>query len=526
MRGRGYMKKRLKALSVLFALTMTVSAVAGCGNNTSSSTGSSSGSTNTGSTGSGSNDSSGSKDTPALEKKKELGVLSITFNGTPAADNEASLLALEEFTGYDLKIEYLLNSNYEDQLNTRMAAGNLPALVVLTGKTASVINNARAGAFWDITDHYKNYPNLAEANDIVMNNISIDGKVYGIYRARPLGRNGISYRKDWLENLGLEEPKTIDDLYNVLRAFTYDDPDQNGQKDTYGMTWSKWFGPLDQLNVALGGHNKWGIGADGKLEPEFVTDEYMESMKFIKKLYEEGLINKDFAAMETSDWQTDFKNSKSGVYMDVSDQARRFQTFFKDEKGIEDNVWVMGMVEGPKGIRVQPTSGHAGFVAITKSGAKTEADMLDALNFIDLTNTVEGQNLLNFGVEGVHYDLNDKGEVVARKFEQDPREGLNQFMTNVVDRLMPVEQTPIAARVLEVQKENMAFVVGNPCEPLTSNTYADRGAQLDQLISDARVQFVVGQLDEAGFKKVIEQWYAQGGQQVVDEYNAAYEALK
>ena len=125
-------------------------------------------------------------------------------------------------------------------------------MVAITGKTASVISYCRAGAFWDITDEYKNYPNLAKANDIVMNNISIDGRIYGIYRARPLGRNGISYRRDWLENVGLEEPKTMDDLYNVLKAFTYNDPDQNGEKDTYGMTWCKWFGPLDQISVAFG----------------------------------------------------------------------------------------------------------------------------------------------------------------------------------------------------------------------------------------------------------------------------------
>ena len=44
----------------------------------------------------------------------------------------------------------------------------------------------------------------------------------------------------------------------------------------------------------------------------------------------------------------------------------------------------------------------------------------------------EGQNLLNYGVEGVHYDLNEKGELKRRTFGQDPLEGFNQFMTNVV----------------------------------------------------------------------------------------------
>jgi putative aldouronate transport system substrate-binding protein len=468
--------------------------------------------------------------TPAPQKAepKKISILAITFTGTPIAEDEPAVLALEELTGYDITLEFLLNSSYEDQLNARMAAQNLPALVAITGKTASVISNCRAGAFWDITDHYKNYPNLAKANPIVMNNISIDGRIYGIYRARPLGRNAISYRKDWLENVGLSEPKTMDELYNVLKAFTYNDPDRNGQDDTYGMTWCKYFGPLDQIAVAFGAPNKWGEGADGKLIPYFDTPEFMESMKYIRKLYEEGLINKDYAAMETSDWTKDFQNSKSGVHIDVSDQAWRFQKKFIDEQQMPgDIVWVMGMPEGPKGKRVLPTSGHAGFVAISKNGAPKESDMKDALNFLDLCNTKECQNILNWGVEGIHYDLNEKGEATRRSFTQDPMEGFNQFMTNVVDGLLIQEALqPVQKRHLEVQAENIQYCIGNPAEPLTSDTYAKVGSQLDQMINDARNQFVAGQLDEAGFKAVVANWYAQGGQAICDEYTAAYKAAK
>jgi putative aldouronate transport system substrate-binding protein len=464
----------------------------------------------------------------APAKPKEISILAITFTGTPIAEDEPSVLALEELTGYDITLEFLLNSSYEDQLNTRMAAGNLPALVAITGKTASVISNCRAGAFWDITDHYKNYPNLAKANEIVMNNLSIDGRIYGIYRARPLGRNGISYRRDWLENVGLEEPKTMDEFYNMLKAFTENDPDGNNQNDTYGMTWCKYFGPLDQIAVAFGAPNKWGVGADGKLVPYFDTPEFMDSMKYMKKLYDEGLINKDYAALETSDWTKDFQNSKSGAHIDVTDQAWRFQKKFIDEMQMpEDIVWVMGMPEGPKGKKILPTSGHAGFVAISKDGAPTEQDMKDALNFLDICNTKEGQNILNWGIDGVHYDLNEKGEATRRTFATDPREGFNQFMTNVIDGLLIQEaMQPVQQRHVEVQLENIPYCVANPAEPLTSNTYADKGAQLDQLITDARNKFIAGQIDEAGFKGEVEKWYAQGGQQIVEEYTDAYNAAK
>lgn len=461
--------------------------------------------------------------------QKNISILSITFTGTPIKADDPSVKALEKLTGYKIKLEWILNSSYEDQLNTRMASGNLPALVAITGKTSSVISNARAGAFWDITKYYKNYPNLAQANQDIMNNISIDGKYYGIYRVRPLGRNGISYRKDWLTNVGLSEPKTMDELYNVMKAFRQKDPDKNGKLDTYGMTWCKFFGPLDQIATAFGAPNKFTITSSGTLTPAFATPEYMDSMKWMKKLYYEGLVNKDYAAMETSNWTKDFQNGKSGVHIDVTDQAWRYQKAFIEQfKMPSDIVWVEGMPAGPKGKRVFATSGNAGFVAISKAGAPTEQAMKDALAFLDMTNSKEGQNILNWGVEGINYDLNDKGEATRRPFPTgDPNEGFNQFMTNCVDnQLIPEALQPVQKRSLEVQAENIQYCISDPTAPFTSDTYAKNGSQLDQMINDARNQFIAGQLDEAGFNKVVDQWYVQGGNKICVEYATAIRGAK
>ena len=72
-------------------------------------------------------------------------------------------------------------------------------------------------------------------NKLINKNASIDGKLYGIYRERPLSRQGIVIRKDWLDNLGLDMPKTVDELYETAKAFTEKDPDQNGKNDTIGF---------------------------------------------------------------------------------------------------------------------------------------------------------------------------------------------------------------------------------------------------------------------------------------------------
>lgn len=63
-----------------------------------------------------------------------------------------------------------------------------------------------------------------------------DGSIYRIPGdvAEPSCEN-LWIRQDWLDNLNLKAPTTIEELNEVLRAFTEDDPDGNGQNDTYGL---------------------------------------------------------------------------------------------------------------------------------------------------------------------------------------------------------------------------------------------------------------------------------------------------
>jgi putative aldouronate transport system substrate-binding protein len=86
--------------------------------------------------------------------------------------------------------------------------------------------------------------------------------------------------------------------------------------------------------------------------------------------------------------------------------------------------------------------------------------------------------------------------------------------------------TPLRAKSLQVQKENEKIVVTNPGEPLTSPTYTKKGAQLDQMVDDARTKFIVGKIDEAGWKAEIEQWKKSGGDDYVKEMSEAYAKIK
>lgn len=76
---------------------------------------------------------------------------------------------------------------------------------------------------------------MSKLNPDILDNSKVDDKLYSLYLGRPLSRSGIIYRKDWADNLGLEAPTNVDEVFEMARAFTEDDPDGNGQDDTIGL---------------------------------------------------------------------------------------------------------------------------------------------------------------------------------------------------------------------------------------------------------------------------------------------------
>ncbi|WP_211746352.1 extracellular solute-binding protein [Paenibacillus sp. Marseille-Q4541] len=469
---------------------------------------------------------SGTQKSP--DSKSQISIMVPNFAAETPADNNAVLQKLEELTDTDVEFQWVPSSSYDDKFNITLASGKLPSVMVVLGKTPSFINAARSGAFWELGPYLKDYPNLSGANEIILNNASIDGKTYGIYRARALGRNGVSIRKDWLDHLGLEAPTTIDEFYKVMKAFTENDPDGNGKKDTYGLIASKFNGPWDIMQVWFGAPNGWGE-ENGKLIPAHTTPEYLEALKFFRQLYAEGIVNQDFAVMDATKMTDLMVNGKGGVMVDVADNAQRVEAkILEKDPNHTDAVDVLPAMVGPEGHRDLPTSGYAGMIAISKSGVKTEEELKKVLAFLDKLNDEELQMLMSSGLEGTHYEKKDD-YIVPTTDKQKLRDlnGTNQILMFIPEtRGLTVEQTPLRKKVAELQKENESIVIPNPGEPLISDVYAQKGPQLDNIINDARTKFIVGQIDEKGLQDAFALWEKNGGTEYVAEVNKLYAELQ
>lgn len=506
----------MKKLSFRISLGLFVFLLIGCNNDTNSEVNADP-NTNTGS------DS---------EERMSVTIMAPSFAPEPVGDDSPALQAIEDYTNMDINLEFVANSNYEDRFNVTLASGDFPHIMVAY-KEPSFINAARDGAFWDITDYLDDYDNLGQSNDIVLNNTTIDGRIYGVYRSRPLGRNAATINTEWLDNVGLDMPETIDDFHEVLRAFTNDDPNQSGEDDTYGIVVSEWEGPWNTMQAWMGAPNQWGYDDNGDLAPDFMFDEYRESLEFFKEIYDEGLVNEDFAVMDSGQWTDPLVNGEAGVFVDVADAANRLQNQITDDYSDEEQVLdVFGAVEGPHGLQTLPTAGYHGLLAISKTSVETEEELHRVLQFLNDLNDEEVQNLAYNGVEGIHHEIVD-GELDITSqhdggdlFDSEVMD-LNQFQMAIPEENFIVQpQTSLQEKADAVMEENMDIVVANPAEPLISPTYTERGQQLDNIIDDARIQYIVGQIDETEFDEEIERWLSSGGEEYIAEINEAYQTAQ
>ncbi|MEI7027730.1 extracellular solute-binding protein [Paenibacillus sp. y28] len=504
--------KYSKMGALVLSLALSVSVFSGC-----SSSSSPDGATGTGQAQSG------------KEEPYKMTIMMKSFQNDPITAESKIWKEFEQYTNTKLEILFTPDASYNDKLNITLASGTLPAVIFTSNaKLPAILNAIKGGAFWEIGPYLKDYPNLSQMNATILNNISVGGKVYGLYTARPLGRFAISYRKDWLQNVGLSEPKTADEFYEMLKAFKEKDPDKNGKDDTYGMVVTKYAGPWDIMHSWFGVPNKWGIGKDGQLVPAHLTPEYMTALKYFKKLYDEKLVNQDFAVYDSAKWNDPIINGQAGVAVDVVDRSYQIDEKIK-AGGLKGEMDIIPAING----KTPATTGYGGIFLISKSTVKTEADLKKVLNFFDKISDKDKQIMMTYGIEGTHYKIED-GKLVTILTSDSPQaadisiKSFNQLaigVPNVLDTAFKAG-TPLRDKANQVKAANEKLVVPNPGEPLISNTYTQKGAQLDQLVEDARVKFIVGKIDEAGFQAEMELWKKNGGSEYIKEMNAAYAEAK
>lgn len=249
-----------------------------------------------------------------LEHKVELPfttedvTLSIYVGDTSSFDLENNVVIkyVEEMTGVKLD---LVSSTGAETLTLLLNSGDYPDIILDWGLDASTIAyyGTEQGIFLpaeELIDKYSvNIKAYMEANKpYAVSSVAADGHIYGTPKIpEQVFSHSMASRKawinqTWLEKLGLEMPNTTDELYDVLIAFRDQDPNGNGIKDEIPISGciNTWAGEPQYflLNSFVYTDPSYYLYNDaGTLEFVATSEEFKEGIAYIKKLYNEGLID-------------------------------------------------------------------------------------------------------------------------------------------------------------------------------------------------------------------------------------------
>lgn len=313
---------------------------------------------------------------------------------------------LSENTG--IKVSYI-HPESNESFNLALAAGELPDIVEYywlgsyPGGPEKAIEEKQIITFDHLMEEYA--PNLTkylkEHPEVDKLITTSDGKHYMFPFVRGdeylLISNGPVVRKDWLDELGLDIPETMDDWYNMLTAF---------KSKATGAPFGSYL-PLENgvFSAAYGAPKGFFIDDNDKIQYGPMLDGYKECLKEMNKWYKEGLIDPNFMGMDSKMIDAAITNGTSGATVgSVGGGIGKWLGAVTEEGYDLAAVPYPVLNRGEKAmytLRQNPVTGLG--AAISTNCKNPEL----AMQFLDYMYSEEGHMLLNFGIEGESYEMID-----------------------------------------------------------------------------------------------------------------------
>ncbi len=237
-------------------------------------------------------------------------------NITP--DNQAYIRLIKE--RLNIEFSYLWKvppTQYSEKLSLSMLANELPDIFKVTAsdyaslKKAGMLKNL-ATAYEYASEDVKTF--LNRDPDVIRRLTDSDGGIYAVpqYSDNRRGVPVMYIRQDWLDELHLEVPTTPDELYTVLKAF------KEKKGATCGLAMSNkvsgsYFSISGYMNMFGASPYSWLLGSDGQLHADEISENSKTALKWLNRLYDEGILTKDVAASTVDAVQADVLGGKCGV---------------------------------------------------------------------------------------------------------------------------------------------------------------------------------------------------------------------
>lgn len=491
---------------------------------------------------------------PKVEEPYELKWLKAQDISKPYdPSKDAVKQAVEKKLNIKITPEMVDVQQYKTKLNLKMSSGDIPD-VVRIDFADDFQKYAQQGAFVDLTSliNEKDTPNiLKEVPKEVFEQAKVNGKIYGIpYQGGPGAgyRWNVVLRKDYVEGMGAQVPKTLDEYYNLLKKVKAEKPDviplggytaQIGQQKYANNSFDHIFG-------AFGITPGYFTEKDGKFSNYDIDPKMKEALQYLQKMYAEGLIDKEFATIKEEQLRAKLYSGKlfswMGWWSTPNDYDTQVETNELKKSGKlasdgklpdQSNVpfkylSLNSSLVGPDGKAVAPAG--APFGQMNAISAKTK-DPKKVLAIIENSLSLENQMLTVWGIEGEDYKIdNGKMKVVTDLIDPKTQQDKNGNFRGIQSYLFApglkgwpryLESLPLRhSQALDVAINNK-FQITDASNYLDSPTKITKLVELNTLRDSVFTQIIMG-ADIKKFDEFAEKWKSQGGTQILTELEASF----
>ncbi len=409
-----------KVVSLMLVSAMVAGMLAGCGSDSGSSKGGSSTET-----GSAAEASSSGETADDADDKSPITFEYFNADGKNGNWDNPVAKAITEATGVTLDVSYPVASQGDAKEDVALMIANdeYPDMIYAKGSATDLY---QAGALIDMTDLIEKYgPNIKKMYGAEMEKLKWSQDDPGIYQLSYAGVNqktlttGGSCQIQWaaLKENDYKYPKTLDEYEKMIKSYLAAHPKTEDGLDMIGITMSAsdwhWMitlgNPAGLIADASPDNGQWIIDDEYNVHYKHVTDEEKEYFKWLCRMYNEGILDPNFATQTDDDY---IAKVASGRVVAITDAEWHYSqceaTLVADGKVDQTYVGLPVTLredQVEKALLYQGTTVGWG-IGITKSCE----DPVRAVKFLDYLCSDEGQILYHWGIEGENYFLDDNGQ--------------------------------------------------------------------------------------------------------------------
>ncbi|WP_284638843.1 extracellular solute-binding protein [Paenibacillus silviterrae] len=503
------MKKKVVTTSV--ALSLVLGTLAGCAGNTDAP-----------------KDQGQGGAAPAGPTKFSISMRTLNFDYVEKHANindDKWVKELEKKTNVDLDIKLIPHKDYEQKMIQMFAINDIPDVVQAGAGTngKELAGSVQAGVFLPLDDLLKEHgQNLLKViPKEAWEELKYDGKIYGIPEfLSSSSRRATWVRADLMEKAGItKDPKTVEEYMDMLRAFKkigVEHPFMGREKFKYA---DLFFGAYDVYTY----QSQFEV-VGGKVQPKFFDVENMtKALNTYKTMFDEGLISKEFATINPTNFKNIILSGKAGMW------EMNAQELLQWETQLQANVPNAKIKIIPSPVGTDGKGGGYLYSPVTRSfliNAKAKDRAAAIIKFFDWQVTQEADKWFDTTLP---VEPKTPEEVAEQRY-------LTGFLHMVKDdayRKPILEATPAGKELLKsfetiLPKEGRGGIEFDPrLEAMGKNP--DAASISDEpapLLLAHMVKMVYGKEPISDWPKVIEEWKSKGGNDILKEAQARYDAKK